>query len=62
MLRLSQTGNDSGLSSLKFWQKTAGRCRTGSVIDRSFVTPDVFRLYLCRVWNDARLSFTPISF
>jgi hypothetical protein len=36
--------------------------RTSSVIDRPFVTPDVFRVYLCTIWNDPRLGFLPMRF
>ncbi len=32
------------------------------VIDRSFVTPDIFRIDLSTIRNDARSKFTPVSF
>jgi len=51
-----------GLSSLKLCRPRRAAVRTSSVIDRSFVTPDVLRVGLCTIWNNARLGFQPISF
>lgn len=54
--------NSFGLRSSSFAGPTRATVRTSSAIDRSFVTPDVFRVCLYAVWNDARLNFVPMSF
>src|SRR6516225_4299356 len=40
---------------------TAVPSATFSIVERSFIAPDVLRVYFCRVWNNARSNFMSAS-
>jgi hypothetical protein len=33
-----------------------------SIVERSFIAPDVLWVRFCTVWNNARLDFMPAAF